>query len=128
MVMLLSAGLVGMNAQTSSTSPADSTSGITQEEPTSVSSGAVHLQSAVAPLYPAEAKAAGIGGTVVLRAIIGKDGIIRDLTVVSGPDMFRDAALRAVKQWTYKPYKHWGHAVEVDTTIQVNFKPSKPKS
>ncbi len=54
-------------------------------------------------------------------AVIGKDGIIRDLSVVSGPPELTSAALDAVKQWRYKPYLLNGEVVEVETTINVNF-------
>jgi TonB family protein len=75
----------------------------------------------VEPVYPPDAKAAKLSGTVVLHALIGKDGLIKELTVVSGPDEFRESALNAVKQWTYKPYLLNGDPTEVDTTITVNY-------
>jgi protein TonB len=73
------------------------------------------------PVYPPIAKAAHVGGTVVLHAIIGKDGSIQQLQAVSGPDMLKGAALDAVRQWRYKPYLLNGDPTEVDTTITVNF-------
>src|SRR5437588_11845511 len=57
----------------------------------------------VKPEYPAIAKQARIQGPVVLKAIIGKDGKIQNLEVVSGHPMLSQAALEAVKQWRYKP-------------------------
>ncbi len=75
----------------------------------------------VQPLYPALAKTAHIQGTVVIQAVIGKDGTITNLHVVSGPPMLIQSAMEAVKQWRYKPYYLNGEAVEVDTTINVNF-------
>jgi len=75
----------------------------------------------VAPVYPPDAKAAKLSGTVVLHAVIGKDGTIRELTVLSGPNQFRESALSAVKQWTYRPYLLNGNPVEVDTNITVNY-------
>jgi TonB family protein len=75
----------------------------------------------VAPVYPPEAKRARIQGTVVLAAIIGKDGKIKNLNVISGPSMLVDAAVGAVQQWRYRPYVLQGEPVEVDTTITVNF-------
>jgi len=56
-----------------------------------------------------------------LAAIIGKDGTIQNLHVISGHPLLSQAALDAVKQWRYKPYVLNGEPVEVDTTIQVNF-------
>ncbi len=76
----------------------------------------------VMPEYPAQAKAAHMQGTVVLAATIGKDGVIKDLKLVSGPPMLAQAAMNAVRQWRYKPYFLNGQATEVDTTINVNFK------
>lgn len=76
----------------------------------------------VMPEYPAQAKAARMQGTVVLAAVIGKDGAVKDLHVVSGPPLLAQSAMTAVKQWRYKPYFLNGQATEVDTTINVNFK------
>jgi len=75
----------------------------------------------VKPTYPPLARQARIQGTVVLQAVIGKDGSIQNLKVVSGHPMLAPAALEAVKQWRYKPYYLNGEPVEVDTTINVNF-------
>jgi len=75
----------------------------------------------VKPAYPPLARQARIQGTVVLQAVIGKDGSIQNLKVVSGHPMLAPAALEAVKQWRYKPYYLNGEPVEVDTTINVNF-------
>jgi protein TonB len=73
------------------------------------------------PSYPPLARQARIQGTVVLHAVIGKDGAIQGLTLVSGHPMLVQSALEAVKQWRYKPYLLNGEPVEVDTEIQVNF-------
>ncbi|MGB8769217.1 MAG: TonB family protein [Candidatus Korobacteraceae bacterium] len=75
----------------------------------------------VTPTYPPLARQARIQGTVVLQALIGKDGAIQNLHVVSGHPMLTGAALDAVKQWRYKPYYLNGEPVEVETTINVNF-------
>jgi TonB family protein len=75
----------------------------------------------VQPDYPAEAKLGRVQGTVVLRAVISKEGTIEKLTVVSGHPMLAPAAIDAVKQWRYKPYLLMGNPVAVDTEIQVNF-------
>src|SRR6266404_4451205 len=75
----------------------------------------------VQPNYPPLAKTARVQGTVQLAAIIGKDGTIQNLHVISGHPLLTQAALDAVKQWRYKPYVLNGEPVEVDTTIQVNF-------
>jgi len=75
----------------------------------------------VRPVYPPEAKQAGIQGVVQLSATIGKDGKVENLTPVSGPPLLVQAALDAVKQWVYKPTMLNGEPVEVKTIIDVNF-------
>jgi TonB family protein len=75
----------------------------------------------VQPVYPPDAKAAGIEGTVILSAVIGKDGKIENLQVVSGPAELTRSALDAVRQWTYRPYLVNGDPVAVETTITVNY-------
>ncbi len=73
------------------------------------------------PVYPPEAKAARIEGTVSLGALIGLDGHIASLNVISGPPELVPSALEAVKQWIYKPTLLNGNPVEVLTTIDVNY-------
>jgi protein TonB len=75
----------------------------------------------VTPSYPPLAKQARIQGAVLLQATIGKDGSIQNLRVQSGHPMLTQAAIDAVRQWKYKPYLLNGEAVEVETTVQVNF-------
>lgn len=73
-----------------------------------------------APIYPQEAKYNHISGTVILAGTIGKDGKIRDLSVVLSPSpVLSESAKQAVSQWEYKPYLLNGEPVEVDTTINV---------
>lgn len=88
-----------------------------------VSSGVAQglLVHQVTPQYPALARQARIQGTVVLQAVIGKDGAVQNLHVLSGHPMLIDAAVDAVRQWRYKPYYLSGEPVEVDTQINVNF-------
>jgi protein TonB len=76
----------------------------------------------VAPLYPLQARQAHIQGTVVLQAVIGKDGSVQSVHALSGHPMLIKAAGDAVKQWRYKPYYLNGEPVEADTQINVNFK------
>jgi peptidyl-prolyl cis-trans isomerase A (cyclophilin A) len=88
-----------------------------------VSSGvaARWLDESVAPDYPIEAKKARVTGTVVVSATIGADGVVKDLQVVSGPQMLQQAALDAVKNWRYRPYLLNGQPVEFHTTVNVIF-------
>ncbi|HLK34602.1 MAG TPA: energy transducer TonB [Terriglobales bacterium] len=75
----------------------------------------------VKPLYPPLARQARIQGSVVLQAIIGKDGRIEDLRLVGGHPLLAPAAIEAVRQWRYRPYTLNGEPVEVETEITVNF-------
>ena len=75
----------------------------------------------VAPKYPPEAGRAQIEGTVVLLAVIGKDGTVEDVRVKSGLPILAQAAIEAVKQWRYRPYLLNGEPVEVDSQITINF-------
>lgn len=79
----------------------------------------------VAPKYPPEAGRARIEGTVVLFAVIGKDGTVQDVRVENGLPVLAQAAIEAVKQWRYRPYLLNGEPVEVDSQITINFTLSK---
>src|SRR5712691_920344 len=80
-----------------------------------------HLIHKVAPIYPEEAKRERIQGTVLLHAIIDKEGRVAELKPISGPKELIPASLDAVQEWRYTPYILNGEAVEVETTITVNF-------
>jgi periplasmic protein TonB len=75
----------------------------------------------VMPVYPPIARTAHISGTVILHAIIAKDGSIQELQYVSGPPLLMRAAMDAVREWRYRPTLLNGEPVEVDTTISVVF-------
>ena len=75
----------------------------------------------VIPLYPPIARSARISGIVRLIGTIGKDGVIRNLQLVSGHPMLARAALEAVQQWVYKPTLLNGNPVEVIAPIEVSF-------
>jgi len=93
------------------------------QKPLKVSSGVVagNKISGSNPVYPQIAKTARIQGTVTLQATISKQGTIEGLHAVSGPPMLYQSAIDAVRQWRYRPYILNGDAVEVETTIMVNF-------
>jgi len=76
----------------------------------------------VEPNYPAQAVRAGLQGSVVLCAWIGKDGEIEDVKLIRGSLLLGEAAYHAVKQWRYKPYLLNGQAVEAQTYVTVNFR------
>lgn len=75
------------------------------------------------PVYAPIACAAHVQGTVVLKVLIGPEGHVEHLSVVSGPAMLQPGALDAVKKWTFKPYLVDGEAVEVATTVSVQIGP-----
>jgi len=82
---------------------------------------AANLIKKITPQYPQLAKQARIQGTVRFTAVIGKDGTIQNLTLVSGHPLLVPSATEAVKQWVYKPTLLNGEPVEVITQIDVNF-------
>jgi TonB family protein len=75
----------------------------------------------VEPAYPVLAKQMKVQGAVVMQALIGADGLIQDLKVISGPGILSSAAREAVRQWRFKPYFENGKAVETQAKITVNF-------
>ncbi len=84
------------------------------------------LMNWVHPVYPPEARNAHISGTVRLRAIIGIDGTIEQMGVLSGDPLLRQAALDAVRQWRYQvTYLNYS-PVQVDTTIDLIFSLGDP--
>jgi protein TonB len=94
------------------------------EGPRRISSGvqAANLIIHPQPVYPAIAKSARIQGTVVLQAIIGKDGTVQNLKMISAASpLLVQAAMDAVKKWVYRPTTLNGEAVDVITEITVNF-------
>ena len=84
-----------------------------------------HLVRRVEPEYPPLARQGHIEGDVVLRAVIGRDGSIEDLTLVSGHPLLARAALEAVRHWRYQPFLLNGREIEVDTQVQVRFRLSR---
>lgn len=92
-------------------------------------SGAViagHILSKTSPIYPESARQNHLSGSVLLRALIGSDGRVHSLRVLStpGPDL-AISALAAVRQWVYTPYLLNGMPTDVDTTITVNYSLSR---
>ncbi len=75
----------------------------------------------VQPAYPPLARSVRVQGAVVLAALIGKEGTIENLRLISGHPMLVPAAIAAVSQWRYRPYILNGEPIEVETQITVNF-------
>lgn len=82
---------------------------------------AAMLLNKVQPVYPPLARQTRVFGTVKLHAIIGKDGTVQQLEVLSGHPLLVQAALDAVRQWRYRPTLLNTEPVDVDTTIDVIF-------
>jgi protein TonB len=80
------------------------------------------LLAPILPVYPGIAKAAHVEGSVVVEAVISRQGTIESLHVVSGPQMLQNAALEAIRAARYQPYRLNGEPTEVQTTITVNFR------
>jgi protein TonB len=93
------------------------------EKPRPMSEGVMEaaLLNKVQPQYPVAARLMHITGIVRLQAIIGKDGSVRDVEVLSGNPILVQAALAAVRQWRYRPTELNHEIVEVETEITVNF-------
>ena len=62
-----------------------------------------------------------VQGSVVLQVLIGRDGLIQNLQVVSGPPILASAAREAVRQWHFKPHYEGTESVETQARITVNF-------
>jgi TonB family protein len=76
----------------------------------------------VQPVYPRNALAMRVEGSIDLMATISKTGDITHVKVLSGDSQLTKAATDAVKQWKYKPYLLNGEPVEIQTEITINFK------
>ena len=97
---------------------------------TSKVGGPIHIGGVVAeanlihgvqPVYPALAKSAHVQGTVEFTAVISRQGRVENLQLVHGHPLLVNAAKDAILQWQYRPTMLNGQAVEVLTTIMVNF-------
>jgi len=80
------------------------------------------LVSRVAPQYPPEAIAAQIEGTVGVRLLVDRTGVVTRARVFSGPPELAQAAVDAVKQWSFHPYSANGVATDFETTATIDFK------
>ena len=91
-------------------------------ETVSAETMAKRIVTKVEPAYPEAARRAGTEGLVVLDAVIRPDGSVKRLRPVSGPDLLVQSATEAVQSWKFEPYLSSGQAVEVETTIAVEFR------
>ena len=75
----------------------------------------------VQPVYPSQARADHVEGTVALHVVVGGDGAVQEASVISGPPALAQAAIDAVKQWRYQPMTLNQKPVEIDTRVDVTF-------
>jgi TonB family protein len=73
------------------------------------------------PVYPLNAKEAGIAGDVVIKTTIDQKGGVMDMHVVSGPLMLRQAALDALRRWKFEPSKLNGQPISVQMLVTIKF-------
>jgi TonB family protein len=104
--------------------PADTAASVTNSaaERVQISADTTEVVSrSVKPGYPMLARQMKVQGSVILQALIGRDGLIQDLRVLSGPPILASAAQEAVKQWHFKPHYQGSDTVETQAKITVNF-------
>ncbi|MGO8796155.1 MAG: energy transducer TonB [Candidatus Sulfotelmatobacter sp.] len=87
----------------------------------SLTAAVPELRQSVDAIYPTLGDHSKVQGSVVLQAIVGADGTIENLHVVSGPAILITAAQQAVREWHFKPYLQNGRPVETKARITVNF-------
>jgi len=77
------------------------------------------------PAYPTEAAREGIEGTVKLDILVGRDGTVRDVTVLTGPPMLAAAGASAVRSWRYGETFLAGQAIETQRWVTIVFRLAK---
>jgi TonB family protein len=95
-------------------------------QPVDADTARKHFVSHPDAVYPPIAKAARVQGTVEINVVIGSDGKIKEEHVLTGPAMLQQAALDAVRQWTFKPFRFNGGPVLVSATFEIPFQIDKP--
>jgi TonB family protein len=75
----------------------------------------------VAPTYPPEAREALVSGKVQVQVIISEEGQVVEATAISGPELLREAAVQAARQWVFKPTRLDGAPVKVQGILTFDF-------
>ena len=75
----------------------------------------------ILPVYPAVAWQKNVQGRVTLKALISKDGTLRNIRLVGPPSLLSGSVLEAVKKWRYQPRIENGVPAEVETQITIDF-------
>lgn len=77
----------------------------------------------VMPRYPSSARRAGVGGAVVVRGIVRRDGTIDNVEIIRDLEYgLGEEARRAVSRWRFRPATHRGEPIDVYYTVTVNFR------
>jgi protein TonB len=82
-----------------------------------------NLISAPEPAYPKLARLIHLKGSVILQAVVSREGKVLTTHVLEGHRLLRGAASNAVRQWRYQPYLLNGQPEDVATIVTVNFRP-----
>lgn len=101
--------------------PAGQKINASQREVLTAATAAPELRQTIETVYPTLGQNSRVQGSVVLQAIVGADGSVENLRVLSGPAILATAAQQAVRQWHFKPVLQNGQAVETKARITVNF-------
>jgi TonB family protein len=80
------------------------------------------VESRVAPGYPEIARRAGVEGTVLIQALVGRDGLVKDARVTKSIPMLDSAAIEAVRRWRFSPARARGEPVAVWVAVPVRFR------
>ncbi|SRR5260221_8529222 len=87
-----------------------------------------HILKKIEPEYPAMAKSAHLQGNVTLRVTISAEGMVTDVSVISGHPVLAVAAMNAVKQWQYKPFIVDNRTATVRAIVDVPFSQPLPEA
>jgi TonB family protein len=81
-----------------------------------------YLSYRVEPVYPPEAQKQQIEGVVKIQQVVGTDGRVRSVKLLSGPPLLVTAALEAARYWRYLPALLNGQPVETEQDVEINFR------
>jgi periplasmic protein TonB len=81
-----------------------------------------HLTYRVEPAYPLEAQQQRVEGAVKIHLVIGADGTVRSMRLLSGSPLLVPAAMDAAKYWQYVPALLNGQPVETEQDIEMDFR------
>jgi len=81
-----------------------------------------YLAYRVEAAYPQQAEEQRIEGVVKIQQVIGTDGRVRSVKLLSGPPLLASAALEAAQYWRYVPALLNGRAVETEQDVEIEFR------